>query len=289
MAAPAQPAQIIPQAQPSSHRSPSRLTRTGPARPQAPDPRVSMCKVLREDPELAAAVPEPRRQEALDRCTAPEMTISAPASVRSAVLEVGGGFGLLILGGVLVRRVWIDGRSSAEILGRGDLFGPIVGSEEAILPVQCGWSILEPLRVAALGTDFVAHHVKRYPELAPALTARAAQRSQNLAVNLAIVSQPRVDARVHVLLWHLAERWGRVRADGVVLPLRLTHALLAELVGARRPSVSGALARLADRGLIRRSGGTWLLLGEPPGDGTALGVLHTGNGQQHAHAGDHCR
>jgi hypothetical protein len=55
-----------------------------------------------------------------------------------------------------------------------------------------------------------------------------------------------------------------------VLPLRLTHALLADLVAARRPTVSTALSELANKGLVRSSEDRWLLFGEPPGE--LLGV-----------------
>ena len=90
------------------------------------------------------------------------------------------------------------------------------------------------------------------------------QRSRNLAVNMAIVHQARVDVRLQMLLWHLAGRWGRVRSDATVLPLRLTHTLLADLVAARRPTVTSALTDLARRGLIRSHGDSWMLFGEAP-------------------------
>jgi Mn-dependent DtxR family transcriptional regulator len=47
--------------------------------------------------------------------------------------------------------------------------------------------------------------------------------------------------------------------DGIVVPLRLTHETLGALVAARRPSVTSALGRLADAGLLRRGDGVWLL------------------------------
>ena len=44
----------------------------------------------------------------------------------------------------------------------------------------------------------------------------------------------------------------------------LSHRLIGELVGARRPTISTALAELARDGqLVRREDGTWLLTGEP--------------------------
>jgi CRP/FNR family cyclic AMP-dependent transcriptional regulator len=57
-------------------------------------------------------------------------------------------------------------------------------------------------------------------------------------MNLAIVQQARVRIRVHMLFWHLASRWGYVGPEGTILPLPLTHDVLAQLVAARRPTVS---------------------------------------------------
>jgi CRP-like cAMP-binding protein len=82
---------------------------------------------------------------------------------------------------------------------------------------------------------------------------------------MAIVHQARVDVRLHLLFWHLAARWGRVGSGGVTVPLRLTHAVLAELAAARRPTVTSALTQLAGEGLVRPVDGGWLLSGEPPG------------------------
>ena len=89
---------------------------------------------------------------------------------------------------------------------------------------------------------------------------------RSLAVNMAIVHHPRVETRVHMLLWHFADRWGTVRRDGVLLPLTLTHALLADLVAAQRPTVSAAIGVLAREGRVERVEGGWLLYGSPPGE-----------------------
>ena len=57
-----------------------------------------------------------------------------------------------------------------------------------------------------------------------------------------------------------------VRSDGTVLRLRLTHTVLADLVAARRPTVTTALSELARQGLVRTDGETWVLPGEAPSD-----------------------
>jgi len=82
---------------------------------------------------------------------------------------------------------------------------------------------------------------------------------------LAIAHHPRVDDRLLLTLWHLAERWGRVRPEGIAVRLPLTHQRLADLVGAHRPSVTIAMGDLVRAGTVSRcEDGTWTLHGSPP-------------------------
>lgn len=71
---------------------------------------------------------------------------------------------------------------------------------------------------------------------------------------------PVVEERLLLLLTLLAERWGRVRLEGVQLKLPLTHDILRCICGARRPSITVATKFLRRAGIIEcgdRSG-TWL-------------------------------
>ena len=127
-----------------------------------------------------------------------------------------------------------------------------------------------------------AAEVSQYPEITAALFDRLSERSLRLATTQAISQLTRVDRRLKALFWHLAERWGRVGGDGVVIPLALTHRILGQLVGARRPTVSTALSELAERDeLVRRADGSWLLRGDPP-DASTL----ERNAARHARVGD---
>jgi hypothetical protein len=50
-----------------------------------------------------------------------------------------------------------------------------------------------------------------------------------------------------------------------VLRLRLSHQLLGQLVGSQRASVTTALRRVIESGMVvRRPDATWLLRGSPP-------------------------
>jgi CRP-like cAMP-binding protein len=240
---------------------------------------ANVCWVLREDPELAEAIEPNRRAQAVDALIAREVRI--PAGEWRARIPIDGGIGLLVLEGVLLHRVGIDNRYGAELIGEGDVLRSLRHEADAsTLPLTAQWLVLESARVAVLDERFV-RQLARFPQVAGRLFGRSILRSRQLAVNMAIVHQARVDLRLHLLFWHLAGRWGRVRSDGVLVPLRLTHAVLADLVAARRPTVTSALSDLNRRGLIRAVGEGWLLAGPPPGrppEDAGAGAAQDGGG-----------
>ena len=176
-----------------------------------------------------------------------------------------GHLGLLVLSGVIKREVELANTAGAELLGQGDVIRPWQedrGDERR--DGDPAWEVLEPARLALLDRRF-ALVAGRWPALIEALLGRAIQRSRDLAFHMALSHMTRVDVRLQALFWHLAERWGRVGPEGVVVPLRLPHRTIARLVGAQRPSVTTALGALADREVLsRREDGTWLLHGQPP-------------------------
>ncbi len=229
-------------------------------------PAANVCWVLREDPELAEAIDPMRRSQAVEALVAREVKVPAGAWA-GRTISIDDGIGLLVLEGVMLHRVGIDGRFGAELVGEGDVLRSVNQDvENATLPLTVEWLILEPSRVAVLDERFV-RQLARFPQIAGKLFARSVLRSRQLAVNMAIVHQARVDVRLHLLFWQLAGRWGRVRSDGVMVPLRLTHTVLADLVAARRPTVTSALSDLSRRGLVRAVTDGWLLSGPPPARG----------------------
>jgi CRP-like cAMP-binding protein len=124
--------------------------------------------------------------------------------------------------------------------------------------------VIEPTSIAELD-ESVAGRARERPELLETLTERAFRRSRRLAVSAAIANTVGVEDRLLLLLWQLTELWGRKSPEGAVLALRLSHQTLADLVGARRPTVTLALRSLVERGEIRRgSRGEWVLTGDPP-------------------------
>jgi CRP/FNR family transcriptional regulator, cyclic AMP receptor protein len=222
--------------------------------------------VLDEDGELADVVPHAQLQTARQASLASVMDLpSGWWDARVDADRARDGFGLLVLDGILVRRVGYGGRFGAELLADGDLLRPWEYDGDETIGFETTWRVLASARLAVLDTIWT-ERMARYTRVGPALAGRALARSRRLAAMMAIAQQPRLDERLWMLFWELADRHGRVHPDGVYLDLPLTHEVLSHLVAARRPSVSGALTKLADQGRVRRDGRRWVLTGDPPGD-----------------------
>ena len=233
---------------------------------------ASLAQVLVRDPDLAAGLDGARlRRAERDLIAETVVAFEGVWHPEHEAESVRGGIGLLVLEGLIVRRVGRTGRYGAELLGPGDLMRPWQDDgEDVTLPFDTSFRVIEQSLLALLDLRFAARAAP-YPEIASALIGRAMQRSRTLVVNMAIAHYPRIDRRLLMLMWHLADRWGRVTPEGVRVPLRLTHQLLADLVASRRPSVTSALQQLSHEGHISKRGDAWVLHGEPPTELYELG------------------
>jgi CRP/FNR family transcriptional regulator, cyclic AMP receptor protein len=224
-----------------------------------------LVSVLDADAGLAELVPSEQRQQARQATGAQMLNLASGPWLQPANPgRAEGGYGLLVLDGLLLRRVEVGGRHAAELLGPGDLLRPWQHDPStSTLDLAWTWRVAATARLAVLDTRWTSRAAS-WPQLGAELAGRALGRSMRLVISMAIAQQPRLDVRLWMLFWELADRYGKVHADGIHLDLPLTHEVLSHLAGARRPSVSGALTRLADAGRLRRAGRNWVLSGERP-------------------------
>jgi hypothetical protein len=254
----------------------SGLTQAEPRPGDAPGPSLALAQrrapaiysLIDLDPDLGRLLGEERlgraraelrvRAHSVARGPWPLKVVPSPARVQH--------LGLLVLDGVLASDVLLEDVVSTELLGAGDFLRPWpLEAPERLLGDETRWTVLADCRVAILDQRF-AGVLSRFPEIYGVLLERMDRRARRLATTQAISELTRVDRRLLAMFWHLAERWGRMTAEGVVIPLDVSHRLLGQLVGARRPTVSSALAELARDGVVERRGdGGWLLRGEPTG------------------------
>lgn len=235
--------------------------RTGTGRA---DDEPKMVRVLEEDPELGRYLPRGAFGLASTAAIAPLHTIERGTT--SFLIDeplTHGHLGLLVLDGLIARRVFFGQLGASEFYGPGDLLRPWTRRADSTVKVR--WEVLAPTRLAALDQDF-AGRVLAWPELAAGLLDRAAERSELQAIQAALHQAKRAEDRILLALWHFAGRWGETGPEGRTVRLpNVTGELLAQFIGARRQTVSTALGRLADSGeLIRNVDGSITLPRQPP-------------------------
>ncbi|HTU27841.1 MAG TPA: Crp/Fnr family transcriptional regulator, partial [Solirubrobacteraceae bacterium] len=165
--------------------------------------------------------------------------------------------GFIVVAGTVSVDLAIAGQVCTRLITARELV-LLDGWQEDSIPVHAGWSVLESAILAVLD-DRLATIGARWPGLMNAILKRAAQQVRHALLQQAISQLPRVEDRLLALLWSIADRQGVVRSDGVWIHLAVTHATLAQMIGARRPTVSLGLRALTDRGLVKAENGGWLI------------------------------
>jgi hypothetical protein len=211
--------------------------------------QIGTCRVLDEDPDLASRLSDAdaarARTNALAACTRLERGIwDPPAQDRCAL-------GFLVLDGAIARYAAIDGCRGVELIGHGDLIRPWDTDEGCTIPFVETWEIVVPTRIALFDAEF-SLTVAEWPGIMAELLARTVSRNRALVRHRALSHLPHLETRILLVLWEIADRWGRAEPDGVSLSLPITQRLLADLVSASRQRVNRALADLARSGAVER-------------------------------------
>lgn len=218
-------------------------------------------RLLEIDPEIGRGLTDAELAEATRMLVLPVAALAVepwdPLQLLTAAGVRGDVLGFLVLSGALTVDVWIGGRTCRRLVGGGELM-LCDRSGTGSIPVRRGWSVLEPSRLALLD-DRLLLAGRRWPALFAGVFERAGQHVAQALLQQAISQLPRVEDRLLAFFWSVADRRGVMRADGVWVSLPVTHDVLGAMIGARRPTVSLGLRRLADRGLLRTDGTGWLL------------------------------
>jgi CRP-like cAMP-binding protein len=227
---------------------------------------LDLIRIFEYDPELLdgldAQVAAHLRQRLAARRTWADPGPWEPAFDEA---DSAGHLGLLVVDGLLVRTVSLGGRECSEVVGPGDLVRPWDTDDlDASVPCHSTWRVLQPVTFAVLDAAFAAR-AARWPTITAQLLARGTRRCRMLVYQATIAHVRHAETRVLLALWHLADRWGKVTADGIRVPVPLTHQLLAQITCLQRPTVSAAVSQLTAAGEISRAPeGGWLLHGRPP-------------------------
>lgn len=224
-------------------------------------PSTARCRILEQDPDLGIGLSDADFAAATRALVAPVQLLHGPHwEPPEYEQDPRTSYGVLILDGLLGRRLRVGRAVATELLSCGDILRPW---EEPLLlgltDFELDWRVFHPTRIAVLDAN-VTTLIGRRPQLIVNFSSRLLRRARTSAYLMAVSHQTRVENRLMQTLWYLANSWGRVTPAGVRIPFRITHEVLSEILGAQRPSVTTAFRRLASQGLVTRDAdGTFLL------------------------------
>jgi hypothetical protein len=191
-----------------------------------------------------------RAAEVLARATTVEIEPGKPyfgASFSTAVL-------LVVEEGFTVVRATLPGVSRSVITceaGAGRLVVPPT-SEEALFA-------LESSRLTALSAEEL-DQLLSIPAVAQSVVRQMTATLGHKQEAIANFAPTRHLDRVRRKLLQLGRSYGHVVRDGIRIDFPVSHALLAEMIGSSRETVTRALDELRSLGFVARSGSTYRLL-----------------------------
>ena len=221
--------------------------------------------VLDEDPDLGRGLDSEERTEVQARAVAPLITLArGQADFADLVPGRKDDLGVLVLKGILARNVRLAGRTFTELLGVEDVLRPGDDlTDPKALQAKVVWTVIEPARLAVLDHGFARRVAPWLAALTPVLIERTVRRARWLTLRMAINETRRIEERLLLLLWHLADRWGHVQKDGICIPVRLTHGMFGRMISAHRSSVTTALNQLLQEGVLSREPEGFFVLRDP--------------------------
>src|SRR6266542_1023132 len=156
---------------------------------------------------------------------------------------------------------------AAEVLARattveiepGKPYFPASFSTAVLLVVEEGLFALESSRLTAISAEAL-DQLLTIPVVAQGVVRQMTSTLGQKQEAIANFAPTRHLDRVRRKLLQLGRSYGHVVRDGIRIDFPVSHALLAEMIGSSRETVTRALEELRSLGFVARSGSTYRLL-----------------------------
>lgn len=154
---------------------------------------------------------------------------------------------VVIKGTIKLYRLMEDGtRQVTGFLGPGDL----LGSPKIHSTTHCTAECLTECRLCAFRTESFHQMLREYPDLCLVLLTTAFDEVEAQHEQLGLVGRKQADQRLAAFLLTLAHRWQHNGPMETTLHLSMSRADIADYLGLTVESVSRALQRLKQLGLV---------------------------------------
>lgn len=203
-------------------------------------PRV--LRLLDVEPRIAAGLSGGALATACEQVVVPYVE-AAPGMWRPGVTRQP--LAVLVVEGKLLLSTGEGATGDLSLVGPGDVFD--VEWLDGTAPTR----VIEHAQLALLDGRFQLA-TRTWPQLVAGLAGAMFDSMLEQRRVTAALKMSRTEDRLLSYMSLLMARWGRVRPDGLVVTLPVTHGTLGRLVGARRPTVTLALSRLERDGVLRR-------------------------------------
>ena len=167
--------------------------------PKLPSDEGELAFVLKEEPDLADGLSPSDRRAAVAAFRARVITVGRPRW-EPPELDPATTYGLLVLEGLIGRRVRIGPAVGTELLSCGDILRP--WDEPTLwgmIPPELDWRVFRPTRLAVLDEQ-ITTLIGRRPQLVVNFSSRILRRARSVAYIMAISHHTRVEDKLLVTL-----------------------------------------------------------------------------------------
>lgn len=148
---------------------------------------------------------------------------------------------VIVSGRVKIVKHGATGDVILEIFSRGESVGAVAVYNR--MPYPASAVVMEPSTILCVPAAHWFELLERHPDLSRRLILELTRLNMSLARKVEEMRGHRVEVRIAQLFLGLAERSGRVTADGTEIPVALSRQEVAELVGTTVESAIRTLSR----------------------------------------------
>jgi CRP/FNR family transcriptional regulator, cyclic AMP receptor protein len=146
-------------------------------------------------------------------------------------------------------------------LSAGDIFGRPLPTSQGGTPTSV--TVVDEVGVLVLSRKELAGHMSKFPETSLVFMEVMAARLEETYETMACLSLGDVSSRFMRLLSKLARNNGTNMGDGIMISQTLTQSDMAQMIGARRETISRLITQFVASGIIKRRGRSLILAYRP--------------------------
>ena len=159
-------------------------------------------------------------------------------------------------------RIYRESNNAAEVtfgyVQSGEVFGELAAFDER--PRESFAIAVEPSRVLKINAQVFSHAIQAKSSIVFSVTKQVEGRFKQIESRVEDLVFLNARSRLARILLELANRFGVANNQGQAIQLNLTHAELATLIGASRPTVSITLGEFEDEKIISRESGKIIII-----------------------------